>query len=1272
MAKKDAAGAAKKPPSVGDFVWDRLRGRCKVSKVNHSSKGWHVLLVDAVTSVKWYRDQDEGEHWHFKEPVNLDRQSRSSRRAKSVTNNDTVTNSDDDRTDDVDETQDTESGLFKLAESVADGACLGDSLAILKTLMTTAEHRYPCEHMLADMISEIRGKNVDDLVVQYIGNVTKENQTACAIAKAHNVPFEVVGAPVLYRKCAMRDNDALPLTLEEGRLDLQLFLQMMIHAPTRDLYTLVHHGLYGFMIALFKHMMGVELEIVDSEDISAVKAAPNRYHVRRFKDHYKPLVPSDFQLPPHPEWYQVYLDLRNQTELLNFENKDHMAAMMGISRLEYPPLPPIPVDAFVISFRMMTLAECGSLNSVNDLSDDELIQEILDLAPAPASGPEEPAPEPASAVGPTEPAPASVPTLGLAGPAAAPAPASKLAPAPAQGPAAPVPAQGPVAPVPEPAPVLAPAAAPALTPAICTVVNVTATATKVASASVTATATAMAKSVSTQQPVLDANPSITVGSVQWRTAERFIRDHAIDSTFPKSNKIAEINVDGIVVMWGGEKAFAESNAALLCHSIISCNRSQYGFGKDEIPDTNAGKELTIKEILFGAQQLAMHQRQGLRLAVHCLNGRTRSGIVVLLFLVRCKNMPYDVALMKMNTEMARVHGLNNPKWRVDREDCFTWFVKALSSIEVIDLKGCLTWHANNPEQRPSRSSTPNNVQQLANLKDKPVSDVRVDVSTLSMFESFKADISGVSYEGVWGCVANKWPHPRKHPDTATAKISTGGSILVPAFRDNSVSMTKPEFPIMTITISMQNFFNFLPSIERKACSSVSTVSMSMILGVYQRQTRNIHAAGNVYQLKIGPRGPKSYKVYIIMLCRPRQGSGTGYHVLFPSATYALCYWVTKPERMTVSDFADRKRTRNLATPTKEMCFVPVSKLESEIFPLKDLFDLGATNYFFKTVRDAATSFFMNPHLHDNMLPIFQGSGERVTVKFPIPNYDLDDDDESDVMTDSSRSTRSPSVSVSMASSRSSKSSTKSSKAGKRKTRDQGRERKKKLKKMFPASNVSGFQPVHPLAQQMMATGGTGGALPPPPFETLSMANFSQLQQMNNQSMEEQVNKRVAQEVAKQMAQQQAAATIAQQKLELEAQKQSYEMRLALAQKEIENEKLMRQLAEQHHEKRELLRDQHQEQQLQSNKETTEMQSNFVGSLLTQHRFDKQGEIIKGQQAVAMVSSAVNGGNGQSPVDALNAIQTGATQLFNSPSTPIGQQSGRQQEGSDQHQLQLKN
>ena len=230
--------------------------------------------------------------------------------------------------------------------------------------------------------------------------------------------------------------------------------------------------------------------------------------------------------------------------------------------------------------------------------------------------------------------------------------------------------------------------------------------------------------------------------------------------------------------------------------------------------------------------------------------------------------------------------------------------------------------------------------------------------------------------------------------------------------------------------------------------------------------------------------------------------------------------------------------------------------------------------------------------------------------------------------------------------------------------------------MASVSNVSEFQPVHPLAQQMMATGGTGGALPglqpPPPFETLSMANFSQLQQMNNQSMEEQVNKRVAQEVAKQMAQQQAAATIAQQKLELDAQKQSYEMKLALAKKEIENEKLMRQLAEQHHEKRELLRDQLQEQQLQSNKETTEMQSNFVGSLLTQHRFDKQGEIIKGQQAVTMVSSAVNGGNGQSPVDALNAIQTGATQLFNSPSTPIGQQSGRQQEGSDQHQLQLKN
>ena len=48
MAKPAAAGAAKKPPSVGDFVWDRLRGRYRVSKVDHSSKDWHVKLVDAV------------------------------------------------------------------------------------------------------------------------------------------------------------------------------------------------------------------------------------------------------------------------------------------------------------------------------------------------------------------------------------------------------------------------------------------------------------------------------------------------------------------------------------------------------------------------------------------------------------------------------------------------------------------------------------------------------------------------------------------------------------------------------------------------------------------------------------------------------------------------------------------------------------------------------------------------------------------------------------------------------------------------------------------------------------------------------------------------------------------------------------------------------------------------------------------------------------------------------------------------------------------------
>ena len=78
-----------------------------------------------------------------------------------------------------------------------------------------------------------------------------------------------------------------------------------------------------------------------------------------------------------------------------------------------------------------------------------------------------------------------------------------------------------------------------------------------------------------------------------------------------------------------------------------------------------------------------------------------------------------------------------------------------------------------------------------------------------------------------------------------------------------------------------------------------------------------------------------------------------------------------------------------------MWFVPLSKIEAEAFPLNELFDLGATNYFFRSVCDAATNFFMSPHLHDNMLPVFQGKGARVMVKFSIPNNDANNDEESD-------------------------------------------------------------------------------------------------------------------------------------------------------------------------------------------------------------------------------------------------------------------------------------
>ena len=87
----------------------------------------------------------------------------------------------DDVTDDVTETEDTEGRLLKLAEFITDGACLGDSFSILQTWIMNTEYRYPCEHMLPDMIDKIKQKAVDDLIVQYMSNVSVAKCFACNI-----------------------------------------------------------------------------------------------------------------------------------------------------------------------------------------------------------------------------------------------------------------------------------------------------------------------------------------------------------------------------------------------------------------------------------------------------------------------------------------------------------------------------------------------------------------------------------------------------------------------------------------------------------------------------------------------------------------------------------------------------------------------------------------------------------------------------------------------------------------------------------------------------------------------------------------------------------------------------------------------------------------------------------------------------------------------------------------------------------------------------------
>ena len=601
-------------------------------------------------------------------------------------------------------------------------------------------------------------------------------------------------------------------------------------------------------------------------------------------------------------------------------------------------------------------------------------------------------------------------------------------------------------------------------------------------------------------------------------------DMKLDIPTTWEGDLPKVEFGDVTLIWGSESDLLQSNLVLSCHSVITCHSGSTGLGNDERPETTASKELTIQELLFAIRKIQEFTVPGCTIAVHCTNGRTRSAIVVLLFSTRVKKEPFEVALMKMNTEMARVYGITDSEWRVDRQERFIWFVKALGNSDVSDLAGCQKWHLDNCSERASRSTTPNSLDQLEELGE----GVRVDVASLKMFKHQSLScLKNVIFEGVWGCLPNSWGHPRDQYHNASAAVHNGGSILMPAFVDDLKSMTKPKLPSMAITIHSSHFMNFSGKADRLAPESV--VHFSMLLGVFQKSTGNVISAGNIYPLTFGPRGKHSFKVYVIMIARQKRQNGK-LHPLFPHVTFALCYWVVAPD-MTKSGFATRKSTKEAAKATENLCFLPIHSLFSKPHPLSEMLDVGAARHLFNEVEKATTAFMSHPQLHDGMLPQFntKSSGNRIISKFPAPaakrprqmaeETSIDDDEDlmscdsdSTSMASSGSSLRTLTVASSSASSSSacssrssSRSSTRSSRVSKRKQTGRSKANpKSKKSKLQPALQT--FDGTKMVPQPFMPIPAPVSASMSIPAWNLAQQQVAQQQQAAQQDAEKKIAK----------------------------------------------------------------------------------------------------------------------------------------------------------------------
>ena len=345
-----------------------------------------------------------------------------------------------------------------------------------------------------------------------------------------------------------------------------------------------------------------------------------------------------------------------------------------------------------------------------------------------------------------------------------------------------------------------------------------------------------------------------------------------------------------MVRWGGEAAFIGTNAT--CGSaavitIVSCGNT--GLAADVKPSTVASKELTIRELLFVAMMVEKSTQLEGPVIVHCMNGRTRSASVVLLWLMRHRNIAYEEARRMLNWEMERTYGDcdNATDWHVDRMERFSWFVQALGSDNITNLEGCLSWHKKNyspgQQRRSQTSSSPSQISFSG-------ANYRPDVSTLEMFnrDTMPSNVSNVMYEGIYGNKPPRWAHPRiKEPSALRDRRGVGASFLVPAFVD-PISMTQPSAPTMVVTINPEHFYNFR---GKGILEPHGNLSLQMYLGAFYKASGHVIAACNIYEVTFGPRG--SCSVYVVMMTKPAKK----HPLTRGSSSMVLCHWVKSPGRL---------------------------------------------------------------------------------------------------------------------------------------------------------------------------------------------------------------------------------------------------------------------------------------------------------------------------------------------------------------------------------------